>query len=281
MPFSAPFDAVFDTIRKSITSALPGETIRCHWLKEMQGAGRITDDIVAALDEATFCIADVSTANANVMWETGYAMALSKPTILIGQDIASLPFDLRVHRVLPYSLDSLSAFGPNVAEAVRQTLARYELKSVRLIPQTTQDAKLNIVVTGSRQVQEARARRRLEMLTTPYLGRNASWYCGSSGLVDDLAVEYLHSRGEQVIAVTVNRWGMSEGSRKLVQSGAVSMIDSSLEDLPRGMAGSAREVLFCTKADLIMLIWDGQSHGTRKLMEYFTENGKSLLVGFA
>ena len=36
------------------------------------------------------------------MWELGYAMAMGKPTILIGQSTEALPFDLKIHRVLAY-----------------------------------------------------------------------------------------------------------------------------------------------------------------------------------
>ncbi len=280
MPFSADFDAVYGTIHEAAASAIPGERIDCHWLKDVRAAGRITDDIVDALGQAVVCIADVTGSNPNVMWETGYAMALGRPTLLIGQNVDRLPFDLRVHRILPYSPQSLSDLGSQIAEGLRQTLSRYEIKTIAQPQPARHPGTLNIVITGSRTVHEARAQRRLASLVQPYLKCDATWYCGSSGAVDDLAMQYLVDRGEQVVAVAVHRWGMSEGSRNLVSSGSVPMIDSSLEAIPRGLAGSERDVLFCTKADLVILLWDGQSHGTRRLIDYLTANGKSLLVGF-
>ena len=62
------------------------------------------------------------------MWETGYAMALGETDGLDRQDVDSLPFDLKVHRVLHYEPDALGALGPILAKAVSQTLASYDVK---------------------------------------------------------------------------------------------------------------------------------------------------------
>jgi nucleoside 2-deoxyribosyltransferase len=127
MPFASDFDAVFAIIKVAVSNALPDEKIQCTWLKDTLAAGRITDDILNGIQHSAFCIADVSGNNPNVMWETGYAMALGKPTILIGQSVDALPFDLKIHRVLPYKLAQLDGLADSLAKAVRETLARYEL----------------------------------------------------------------------------------------------------------------------------------------------------------
>ena len=127
MPFRQSFDAVFGAVRDAACSSITESDFECYWLKDVHAAGRITDDIVAGLSDAAFCIADLSENNPNVMWETGFAMALGKPTILIGQDVESLPFDLRSHRVLPYSSGDLADLRVRLGEAVRDTLARHEL----------------------------------------------------------------------------------------------------------------------------------------------------------
>ena len=40
-------------------------------------------------------MADITETKPNVMWESGFAMALGKPVIVITQSLADLPFDIR------------------------------------------------------------------------------------------------------------------------------------------------------------------------------------------
>src|SRR5882757_9803649 len=108
MPFVEPFNEVFDAVKDVAHDTVEDSNFQCYWLKDVHAAGLITDDILRGLTEAAFRIADLTGNNPNVMWETGYAMALGKPTILIGQDVASLPFDLRGHRVVEYRPEDLS-----------------------------------------------------------------------------------------------------------------------------------------------------------------------------
>ena len=123
MPFPEAFDAVFRAVSETARAIGGEQTFECYWLKDVHAAGSITDDIIHGLTEATFCIADVTGHNPNVMWESGYAMALAKPTILIGQDVVSLPFDLKSHRVLEYSPEGLELLKPRLAKAIKDTLA--------------------------------------------------------------------------------------------------------------------------------------------------------------
>src|SRR5262249_31985354 len=150
-------DPVFDVVKHVATTAVPGSAVECYWLKDVQSAGRITDDILRGLSEASFCIADVSGNNPNVMWETGYAMALGKPTILIGQDIGALPFDLKSHRILEYAPGNETALGQSLAKAIRQTLSRYALKGSGAIePQAIKtSAQRTISITGTMTASEA------------------------------------------------------------------------------------------------------------------------------
>ena len=280
MPFGDDFDPVFTTVREATADAVPGERIGSYWLKDIQSAGRITDDIVRALQEADLCIADVTGANPNVMWETGYAMALGKPTILIGREVEELPFDLKVHRVLPYAPGALESFGQRLAESLRQTLARYELKPQQRHPQA-QTETLSIAATGSSRADPARTRRRVETVLRPYLGLGATWYTGSNGLGDEAVLEFLVSHGERAIAVGYNRLDMSRHVRERVESGHIGFLDGSVEPVPKGMTGpSERDAFLHAKADLVIVFWDGESQGTRRLIEYFQSYGKNLLIGF-
>src|SRR5262249_23751547 len=45
----------------------------------------------------------------NVMWELGFAMAIAKPTIVLTQNLADLPFDIKDMQTIEYRRTHLSA----------------------------------------------------------------------------------------------------------------------------------------------------------------------------
>ena len=281
MPFASEFDRVFEATRTAASSALPGERIDCTWLKDALAAGRISDDLLRGIEHSTFCIADVSGNNPNVMWETGYAMALGKPTILIGQSIKSLPFDLKDHRVLSYELTGLDALTHSLSKAIQATLARYELHTkVDEAIRPLSRSKI-IAVTGSMNADVAKLRRRIEIVLEPYLEEDVAWLCGSNGLTDEMVLDFLASRGERPTAVGYNRYDLSQSIRRMIDDNRVNVVDASIENLPKGLSGpSERDVLFASRADLVILFWYGDSGGTRRLIDYFTANGTNILIGF-
>ncbi|MBN1420435.1 MAG: hypothetical protein JXP34_16780 [Planctomycetes bacterium] len=283
MPFAEAFDTVFEAVKDVATTAVPGTSVECYWLKDIQAAGRITDDILRGLNEAAFCIADVSGHNPNVMWETGYAMALGKPTILIGQDIDALPFDLKSHRVLEYSSGSEGQLCHKLGEAIRQTLSRYELKSsgAAALPEAKTLEQKTVAVTGTMAANEAVALRRVQQTLTPYLSAGTSWLVGSVGTIDVVATQFLLERNQSVTAVGYHRFDCSPELRGLVTRGSLGFLDASVEPIPKGVAGpNARDTLFCMKSDLVVLFWDGQSVGTKTMVEYFRSQGMATLLGF-
>jgi nucleoside 2-deoxyribosyltransferase len=281
MPFRVEFDRVFALVQDAVKGALPDKTFECRWLKDDHAAGRITDDILDALYRSTLCVADLSGSNANVMWETGYAMALGKPTILLCQDLQVLPFDLRVHRVLEYRLQDLEGLRHRLSEAVRQTLAKHAIRLEGPASSTKLATGLTIAVTGTMRVSPARATHRIQTVLHPYLGLDASWYCGSQGGVDEIALSLLLANDERVVTVGYHRYDMSETVRGMISRGKLGFVDASMETIPRGLQGfNEREALFMLKSDLIILFWDGDSTGTRELVRQFQEEGKNLLVAF-
>ncbi len=74
---------------------------------EMTDAGRITDQIISAIERADLVIADVTESNPNVMFELGYAAALGRPIILLNQAVEASPFDIKDWRQIVYSVDKL------------------------------------------------------------------------------------------------------------------------------------------------------------------------------
>src|SRR5579862_7037626 len=100
MPFSPEFDDVYEAIQRAVAEVDAGlDVVR---LDEVRSAGRISDDLVHGIESAALCIADVSGANPNVMWEVGYAAALRKPLIVLNQKSERLPFDIADIRALMY-----------------------------------------------------------------------------------------------------------------------------------------------------------------------------------
>jgi hypothetical protein len=86
---------------------------------ELSRQDRRTDDRWNPIDTlhdqiraATICLADVSTRNANVMYELGYAIASGKDVVLIcsAQQAGRFPFDIQHRGSIQYALDSASDF---------------------------------------------------------------------------------------------------------------------------------------------------------------------------
>jgi hypothetical protein len=281
MPFKPAFDPVYDAVRQTVAAALPDDAIDCYWMKDVHAAGSITDDMVDGLKGADVFVADVTGHNPNVMWETGYAMALGKPVILIGQDVESLPFDLRVHRVVPYRADDLPGLAGPLTKSIQHTVARYGIQPDLPAARQSELASRSIAVTGSCRADPARVRHRLSTFLEPYLAHDVLWYTGSSGNVDEAAAEYLVGHKQRVIAIGYTRFDVTSRARELVQSGQVRFLDASLETVPRSAVGpTPRDILFSRKADLVILLWDGQSKGTETLVRFYEEQGTNLLLAF-
>jgi hypothetical protein len=134
MPFGEEFEPVFDCLSDAAEKLKTEPPVHCYWLKDNLSAGRITDDIVTGLGNSAFCIADLTGNNPNVMWETGYAMALRRPVILIAQSIASIPFDLHNYRLLEYSPQRLDTLQKKMQLAIEQTIATIRHSHLNPLP---------------------------------------------------------------------------------------------------------------------------------------------------
>lgn len=281
MPFAKDFGDVYATIQRAVVTVKEGQA-QCFRLDEVKAAGRITDDLVRELNESAICIADLTGCSPNVMWEAGYAMALRKPVIFISQDIASLPFDLRLMRTIQYDRHSLAgSLEHQLAESFRETLGAFALEREEATTPLPQASVLSVAVTGSMEANRSRCLRRLETLLGPYLGRGITWYCGSYGDVDQLSCEFLVGRKEKVVIVGYDAYDISEAMLALVKANGLPFVDAGREQLPRGFQGPTdRDVLFFTRADVVILLWNGRSQGTRDLIEWYRSNEKDHVLGF-
>jgi hypothetical protein len=133
-------------------------------------------------------------------------------------------------------------------------------------------APLTIAITGSDAASPVRARRRLQTIISPYLNSHTIWYCGSFGNADEIAVEYLLQENQQVIVVGSNSLRISDRMRFLLETYRLPFVDAQQEQVPV-MPGntSKRDILFFTKSDLVILIWDGQSKPTCFMLNWLRE----------
>jgi hypothetical protein len=109
MPFDRDFEDVYTIIKSTVESATAITSGRCFRLDESQPAGRITERLLREINSASFCVADLTGSKPNVMWELGYAMALGRPTVIVTQRLADLPFDIRDMQSLEYDRTRLSS----------------------------------------------------------------------------------------------------------------------------------------------------------------------------
>lgn len=100
MPFEVEFNAVYEKIIVPTLSKAGYEVSRADSNTAQQN---ILRDIVKGIAKAAVVVADLTTMNANVLYELGIAHALRRPTLMIVQQIRDLPFDLRSYRVVEYS----------------------------------------------------------------------------------------------------------------------------------------------------------------------------------
>ncbi|HMD76232.1 MAG TPA: hypothetical protein VKG86_02540 [Terracidiphilus sp.] len=100
MQFAEPYDTFYREVIQTQADAAGFDVVR---IDEKCGPGVIFQDIQREIEQAEIVIAEITPANPNVFYELGYAHALGKPTILLAQRGAALPFDIRSFRVVFYN----------------------------------------------------------------------------------------------------------------------------------------------------------------------------------
>jgi hypothetical protein len=100
MQFAEPYNTFYREVIQKQAEAAGFEVIR---IDEKPGPGIIFQDIQREIEQAEIVVAEISPPNPNVFYELGYAHALGKPTILLAQRGAQLPFDISSFRVVFYN----------------------------------------------------------------------------------------------------------------------------------------------------------------------------------
>ena len=92
MPFTPQFDDIY---QQGIKESCKNADTYCERVDEQTFEETILNRIYNQIAKADLIIADMTGKNPNVFYEVGYAHALNKPTILLTQDSADIPFDLK------------------------------------------------------------------------------------------------------------------------------------------------------------------------------------------
>jgi hypothetical protein len=98
MPFDASFTAVYDSLKATAEKV----DLRCRRADDIWENPAIIQDIVSLIDRSRVVICDCTGRNPNVFYEIGIAHTLGREVILITQNPADIPFDLRHLRYVPY-----------------------------------------------------------------------------------------------------------------------------------------------------------------------------------
>lgn len=99
MPFSTEFDDIY---KLGIKEAAKECDVLAERLDEQMFSEGMLERIYRQIDAADFIVADLSSRNANVFYELGYAHAKEKTCILLTQNAEDIPFDLKHKRHIVY-----------------------------------------------------------------------------------------------------------------------------------------------------------------------------------
>lgn len=101
MPFAERLRWVFDDVVVPVGNELG---IHVSRLDEDAFVGRITEKMESMIASSDILLADITEFNANVMYELGLAhgMLRKRRTILVGQDVSKIPFDIHDYVVIDY-----------------------------------------------------------------------------------------------------------------------------------------------------------------------------------
>jgi hypothetical protein len=100
MPFTDEFEDVY---YYGIEPAVRAAGFLCERADTRSFSGDILDWIKVRIQSAELVVADLTTANANVYLEVGYAWGQRRPTILLTRDVNDLKFDVRGQRCVVYA----------------------------------------------------------------------------------------------------------------------------------------------------------------------------------
>lgn len=120
MPFESKFDGVYSAV-KTACEKLQLTALR---VDQIYGPTAIIDDVFKTIEQSRLVVSDLTGRNPNVLYETGLAHARDREVIMIVQNGADVPFDLRHIRYVPYlpNQEGLEKLVENLVETMRTVL---------------------------------------------------------------------------------------------------------------------------------------------------------------
>jgi hypothetical protein len=118
-------DSFREVYRVAISPAAKECGLECSRAEEEFFTGHVIAKIKDLIAESQLCVADITGANANVMFEIAMALSLHKPVMFITQgEFSDVPFDVRDHRVVRYvhSEQGLLELKGNITKTIQTTL---------------------------------------------------------------------------------------------------------------------------------------------------------------
>jgi hypothetical protein len=103
MPFRPEMDEIYQVVRETLEA--PRHGFECSRASDFMSGRHVMEDILRGIGEAEVVIADLTGANPNVFYELGIAHTVREPdtVLMLTQDIATVPFDLRPFRCIEYT----------------------------------------------------------------------------------------------------------------------------------------------------------------------------------
>jgi hypothetical protein len=101
-PFALPHGDYYEKIFKPAIDKTGLKPVRAD--ADIFGTGKIIDQIWRGINAAKVLVAELTTRNANVLYELGIAHALRKPVVLVSSNQQDVPFDLHHIRIIYYDV---------------------------------------------------------------------------------------------------------------------------------------------------------------------------------
>ena len=102
MEFGPPYTDIYGHLIKPTVEA---EGFRCLKSDDIFSTTSVIEDIWANINKSALIIAEISSNNANVMYELGICHTVGKNVMMITQDADKMPFNFRHMRCYPYTND--------------------------------------------------------------------------------------------------------------------------------------------------------------------------------
>ena len=121
MPFAHAFDDVYN---HGIKAAVEDVGLVSQRADDIHKPGHILTQIWEALLAARIVVADLTRTNGNVLYELGLAHVLGHQAVLLTQQIADIPFDLKSQRHIEYqpTREGIESLRVELRKALREIL---------------------------------------------------------------------------------------------------------------------------------------------------------------